>query len=132
MTSRNLFEYSWGVLSLCIAFSVWLKVVRFTILEDAEARGSCKKALAFIFRKSRWDEVSFADIIHLLAVSIVLVMALGMAFDGRYHNFQIGTLGIIAVGYFALFISGTAENENTVLEKLSGLTCLSRHFCFIA
>lgn len=122
MTSRNLFEYSWGVLSLCIAFSVWLKVVRFTILEDAEARGSMQKALAFIFRKSRWDEVSFADIIHLLAVSIVLVMALGMAFDGRYHNFQIGTLGIIAVGYFALFISGTAENENTVLEKLSGLT----------
>lgn len=70
-------------------------------------RGSMQKALAFIFRKSVGMRYLLLILIHLLAVSIVLVMALGMAFDGRYHNFQIGTLGIIAVGYFALFISGT-------------------------
>jgi len=121
LISRNLFEYAWALVCLAVAFYVWLALLRLLILEEEHTPQMMRKGIGFLMRLHPKETITFATLIHLLAVSIVLVMALGMAFDGRYHNFELGTLGIVSIGYFVFFITNGGENRNEVLEKVAGL-----------
>lgn len=78
-------------------------------------------AIGVLLRQMPWNETSKEDFLHLLAVSMTLVAAIGLTFDGRYHNFELGTLGIIAVVYAGFFATDAHFNENSVIEKMSGL-----------
>jgi len=66
-------------------------------------------------------ETFWEDVLHLFSVSIVLIMALALAFDGRYLNFELGTLGIIAVVYAVIYFSTERKELNGLMEKASGL-----------
>jgi len=48
-------------------------------------------------------------------------MALSMAFDGRYLNFEIGTLGIITAFYAIAYMATERKALNGLLEKVTGL-----------
>lgn len=121
ITSRTFFEYTWAFLCLSIALILWLKWIRFLVSEKEEPRGDMAQALLSLWRKRPWDASHMHDIVHLLAVSIVLIMAIGMAFDGRYHNFDLGTLGIIGFVYLCFMFYHKENTHNTILEKTSGL-----------
>ena len=122
LTSRTALEYLWGVVCLSVALYLWLRLVRFLILDELEQRGSMAEGVGVLLRYAKPTKASVNSLVHLLSVSIVLVMALGMAFDGRYHNFELGTLGIIAIAYFTFFITSGEETSNGILEKVAGLT----------
>lgn len=121
ITSRTGFEYAWAFLCLGVAFILWLKWIRFLITEHEEERGEMAQALRWIRREIPWEKSLFHDVVHLLAVSIVFIMAVGMAFDGRYHNFDSGTLGIISMVYLGFAIMNKVKARNALLEKTSGL-----------
>jgi len=121
ITCRNYFEYGWAIFSLLVAFALWYKLVAYIVTDEVAKRGSMSGAIGVMLRQIAWNENSKEDFLHLFAVSITLIAAIGLAFDGRYHNFEMGTLGIIALVYIAFFISDVHVNENSVLEKVSGL-----------
>ena len=121
ITSRNNFEYGWALVSLAIGFILWYKLMQYIITDEVTKRGSMGQAINVLLRKVPLSSASKEDFIHLIAVSLVLVSALGFAFDGRYRNFEVGTLGIIASVYMTFFLLNAHENENGILEKVSGL-----------
>ena len=122
LTSRSAFEYAWGIVCLALALYLWIRLIRFLILEETQERGSMAHGVGFLLRYTPMTQETIPSLIHLFSVSVVLVMALGMAFDGRYHNFELGTLGIIAGVYFIFFITNGGENTNGILEKMAGLS----------
>ncbi|MDD3344449.1 MAG: exo-beta-1,3-glucanase, partial [Sulfurospirillaceae bacterium] len=121
LTARDIFEYGWAVVCIVVSFLLWSELIRFVITEESQRRGSMNGAIAFLVRHKHWNEHTFKDLLHLLSVSLVLVMAIAMAFDGRYRDFELGTIGIIAFCYFIFFVAGVRLNENSILEKTSGL-----------
>lgn len=121
LTCRNYFEYGWAIISLIVAFALWVKLVSFIVTDETTKRGSMSGAIGVLLRQMTWSETSKEDFLHLFAVSITLMAAIGLTFDGRYHNFEIGTLGIIAVVYAGFFATDAHFNENSVIEKMSGL-----------
>lgn len=123
-TSRTLFEYVWAWIALSVAFALWVKLVLFLVTQEKVPRGNLAKAIASVFREDHTHKASVHDFLHLLAVSIALVMALGMAFDGRYHNFDIGILGIIALVYGSFSLGASDKESNGLLERMSGLVLL--------
>ncbi|MDD2384912.1 MAG: exo-beta-1,3-glucanase [Sulfurospirillaceae bacterium] len=124
LTARNVYEYGWAAVCMSISFILWLILVRFVVNGQSDRMGSMNGAIAFLLRQKKWNINTTKDLLHLVSVSVVLIMAMAMAFDGRYRDFEMGTLGIIALVYFTFFISGTHINENTILEKVSGLILL--------
>lgn len=120
-TCRNYFEYGWALLSLGVAFALWMKLTRYVITDEVNTRGSMSGAIGVMMRQMPWNERSKEDFVHLFAVSLVLISAIGLAFDGRYRNFDLGVLGVIAVVYMTFFVSAAQDNENSILEKVSGL-----------
>ncbi|MEZ7933282.1 MAG: exo-beta-1,3-glucanase [Sulfurospirillum sp.] len=121
IVSRNNLEYAWAILCLSVAFVLWLKLVRFLITEELEMRGSMARFLDVITLSAPKTETFWEDVLHLLSVSVVLVMALSLAFDGRYLNFELGTLGIIATVYAVVYVSTERQELNGLMEKTSGL-----------
>ncbi len=121
IVSRNNLEEAWAILCLCVAFLLWLKLVRFLIAEEITMRGSMARFISVITLSEPKGETFWEDVLHLLSVSIVLVMALSLAFDGRYLNFELGTLGIIAVVYAVIYFSTERKELNGLMEKASGL-----------
>ncbi len=119
--SRNLLEYGWAILCLLLAFLLWLKIVRYLISEEITMRGSMSRFMAVITLNEPKGVTFWEDLLHILSVSVVLVMALSLAFDGRYMNFQIGALGIIAFSYLIIYLSTERKELNGMLEKISGL-----------
>ena len=122
IVSRNNLEYAWAILCLSIAFLLWLKLVRFLIDEEIEMRGSMARFMSVITLSEPKSEMFWEDALHLLSVSVVLVMALALAFDGRYLNFELGTLGIIATVYAVVYFATERKELNGLMEKVSGLT----------
>ena len=61
------------------------------------------------------------DVLHALGVGIVLVMGLSMAFDGRYLNFEMGTLAIITTYYELVYVATPRNELNGLHEKVAGL-----------
>ena len=84
-------------------------------------RGSMARFLDVITLSAPKTETFWEDVLHLLSVSVVLVMALSLAFDGRYLNFELGTLGIIATVYAVVYVSTERQELNGLMEKTSGL-----------
>lgn len=121
ITARNVGEYVWGAVAIGIAFILWYELVRFIITEESSYRGSMARAIGLLMRHETWDKRSRKDMVHLIAVSGILMMAIALAFDGRYRNFELGTVGVIALVYVIFFIINVQEYENTLLEKVSGL-----------
>ena len=121
LTARNAYEYGWAAVCIGVAFIVWFELVRFIITEKSGRMGSINGAVALLLRHKKWNANAAKDLLHLLSVSLILIMALAMAFDGRYRDFEMGTVGIIALGYFVFFITNIHINENTMIEKISGL-----------
>jgi len=121
IVSRNNLEEAWAILCLSVAFLLWLKLVRFLIAEEITMRGSMARFISVITLSEPKGETFWEDVLHLLSVSIVLVMALSLAFDGRYLNFELGTLGIIAVVYAVIYFSTERKELNGLMEKASGL-----------
>jgi len=121
LTSRSVFEYAWALVCLLLAFYTWLVVLRLLILEEERRSVGMEEGIGFLMRVYPKSSATRHGLIHLLSLSIVLVMALGMAFDGRYRNFELGTLGIVSIGYFIFFITNGGKNTNGILEKVSGL-----------
>lgn len=121
IVSRNNLEEAWAILCLCVAFLLWLKLVRFLIAEEITMRGSMAHFISVITLSEPKGETFWEDVLHLFSVSIVLVMALSLAFDGRYLNFELGTLGIIAVVYAVIYFSTERRELNGLMEKASGL-----------
>lgn len=119
--SRNTLEYAWAFLCLGVSLTLFWHVMRALILEEKIPQGSMQRMLAVLTRNAPFREMIASDVWHLLSVSIVLIMALSMSFDGRYLNFEMGTLGIIAVSYIIMFFSYERKETNTLLEKVSGL-----------
>lgn len=122
LTSRTILEYFWGFACVALAFYLWLRLIRFLILEEMQERGSMAEGVGILLRYIPMTKERTSSLVHLFSVSIVLVMALGMAFDGRYHNFELGSLGLIATVYFTFFITNGGESTNGILEKIAGLT----------
>ena len=125
LVSRNLLEYVWAFVALAVAGYLWLGLLRFLILEEEYTRGRMEVGIGFLLRLQGKSDETVRSLIHLLSVSMVLVMALGMAFDGRYHNFELGTLGMISVCYFVFFVTQSGENANGIMEKVAGLSLLA-------
>ncbi|AHJ13562.1 glycoside hydrolase family 17 protein [Sulfurospirillum multivorans] len=121
IVSRNNLEEAWAILCLCVAFLLWLKLVRFLIAEEITMRGSMARFMSVITLSEPKGETFWEDVLHLCSISIVLVMALSLAFDGRYLNFELGTLGIIAVVYAVIYFSTERKELNGLMEKASGL-----------
>ena len=121
IVSRNNLEDAWAILCLSIAFILWLKLVRFLITEEIEMRGSMARFLSVITLSEPKEEYFWEDALHLLSVSVVLIMALSLAFDGRYLNFELGTLGIIASVYGVVYLTTERTEINGLMEKVSGL-----------
>lgn len=121
IVSRNELEYAWAILCLSVAVILWLKLVRFLITDEITMRGSMASFIDVITLSEPKGETFWEDVLHLLSVSIVLVMALSLAFDGRYLNFELGTLGIIAAVYVVIYVSTERKELNGLLEKTSGL-----------
>jgi exo-beta-1,3-glucanase (GH17 family) len=121
-TARSLYETMWALLCLSVAFFWWYKFIRGLITEEKEPHGNLARAIALLFRHSSWQvQHSLNDIFHLLAVSIMLIMALGMAFDGRYHNFDMGIVSILAISYTGRLFHVHEKESNGLLERTSGL-----------
>lgn len=121
IVSRNNLEYAWAILCLSIALILWLKLVRFLIDEEITMRGSMDRFMSVITLSEPKSEMFWEDTLHLLSVSVVLVMALALAFDGRYLNFELGTLGIIATVYAVVYFVTERKELNGLMEKISGL-----------
>jgi len=121
IVSRNNLEEAWAILCLSVAFLLWLKLVRFLIAEEITMRGSMARFMSVITLSEPKGETFWEDVLHLFSVSIVLIMALALAFDGRYLNFELGTLGIIAVVYAVIYFSTERKELNGLMEKASGL-----------
>ena len=121
IVSRNELEYAWAILCLSVAFLLWLKLVRFLITEEISMRGSMARFIDVITLSVAKGESFWEDVLHLFSVSIVLVMALALAFDGRYLNFELGTLGIITVVYAVVYFATERKELNGLMEKTSGL-----------
>ena len=121
IVSRNELEYAWAILCLSVAFLLWLKLVRFLITEEISMRGSMARFIDVITLSVAKGETFWEDVLHLISVSIVLIMALALAFDGRYLNFEIGTLGIIATVYAVVYFATERKELNGLMEKTSGL-----------
>jgi exo-beta-1,3-glucanase (GH17 family) len=119
--SRNALEYGWAFLCLGTAFALFWQVIRALILEEKIPQGSMQRLVGVVTRNVPLSELIVNDVLHSLSVSIALVMTLSLAFDGRYLNFEMGTLGIIAVSYLIMFFSYERKEANTLLEKVSGL-----------
>jgi len=120
--SRTILEYFWGFACVALAFYLWLHLIRFLILEEMQERGSMAEGVGILLRYIPMTKERTSSLVHLFSVSIVLIMALGMAFDGRYHNFEVGSLGLIAAVYFTFFITSGGDTTNGILEKIAGLT----------
>lgn len=131
LTSRTVLEYFWGFSCVAIAFYLWLRLIRFLILEEMVDRGSMAEGVGILLRYIPMTQERIASLVHLFSVSIVLVMALGMAFDGRYHNFELGSLGLVSVVYFTFFITHGGKNSNGILEKIAGLTLFICALCVL-
>jgi len=125
LISRSFLEYVWAFVALAVAGYLWLGLLRFLILEEEYTRGRMEVGIGFLLRLQGKSDETVRSLIHLLSVSMVLVMALGMAFDGRYHNFELGTLGIISVCYFVFFVTQSGDNANGIVEKVAGLSLLA-------
>lgn len=121
IVSRNNLEEAWAILCLSVAFLLWLKLVRFLIAEEITMRGSMARFMGVITLSEPKGETFWEDVLHLCSISIVLVMALSLTFDGRYLNFELGTLGIIAVVYAVIYFSTERKELNGLMEKASGL-----------
>jgi len=121
MVSRNMLEYGWAVLCLGVALIWWLKLIRYQISEKLSLSGSMHNTMAIFTLQAPLRARFMEDFLHLITVSIVLVMGLALAFDGRYRNFELGTLGIIAVTYLVMFFASERREHNGLLEKVSGL-----------
>ncbi|AOO65823.1 exo-beta-1,3-glucanase [Sulfurospirillum halorespirans] len=121
IVSRNNLEEAWAILCLSVAFLLWLKLVRFLIAEEITMRGSMARFISVITLSEPKGETFWEDVLHLFSISIVLVMTLSLAFDGRYLNFELGTLGIIAVVYAVIYFSTERKELNGLMEKASGL-----------
>ncbi|AFL69023.1 exo-beta-1,3-glucanase [Sulfurospirillum barnesii] len=121
IVSRNTLEYVWAIICLSVAFILWLKLVQFLITEEISLRGSMARFMNVITLGEPKAETFWEDALHLLSVSIVLIMALSLAFDGRYLNFELGTLAIIAITYAVAYVSTERLELNGLMEKVSGL-----------
>jgi len=122
LTARSFFEYAWALLCLGLAFFWWFKLIRALITEEKASHGNLGRAISLIFRQSQWQaDRSLHDIAHLLAVSVMLIMALGMAFDGRYHNFDLGIVSMLALSYMGRALYAHDKESNGLLERTSGL-----------
>jgi len=122
MVSRNALEYGWAVLCLGVALIWWLKLIRYQVSEKLSLPGSMHNAMAIFTLQAPVRKHSLEDLLHLISVSIVLIMGLALAFDGRYRNFELGTLGIIVITYFVMFFASERKEANGLLEKVSGLS----------
>jgi len=122
LTSRGALEYAWGFVCLALSLYWWIRLIRFLILEEMLERGSMAQGVGVLLRYTTMSKAHIPSLVHLLSVSVVLVMALGMAFDGRYHNFELGTLGVLTAAYFTFFITHCGEKTNGILEKIAGLS----------
>ena len=121
IVSRNNLEYAWAILCLGVALILWLKLVRYLISEEITMRGSMARFISVMTLSEPKGDYFWEDVLHLFSVSIVLVMALSLAFDGRYLNFELGTLGIIATTYAVIYFTTERMELNGLMEKTSGL-----------
>ena len=121
IVSRNNLEYAWAILCLSIALILWLKLVRYLISEEMTMQGSMARFMSVITLSEPKSDMFWEDVLHLLSVSVVLIMALSLAFDGRYLNFELGTLGIIATVYVVVYFVTERKDLNGLMEKVSGL-----------
>jgi len=131
MVSRNVLEYGWAILCLGVAFLWWLKLIRYQVSETVSSPGSMHNALAVFTLQAPLKAHFLEDFLHLMTVSIVLIMALALAFDGRYLNFEMGTIGIIAITYLVLFFATERKEHNGLLEKVSGLALFISAFAVL-
>ncbi len=122
IVSRNTLEYVWAIVCLSVAFILWLKVVQYVMTDEISMRGSMMRCMQVITLSAPKGEVFWEDVLHLLSVSIVLIMALSLAFDGRYLNFELGVLAIIAMSYALSYMSTERLALNGMMEKVSGLS----------
>lgn len=121
IVSRNTLEYAWAIVCLGIALILWLKLVQFLITEEISFHGSMARFMQVITLGAPKGELFWEDALHLFSVSIVLIMALSLAFDGRYLNFELGTLALIAITYAVIYVSTERSLLNGLMEKVSGL-----------
>lgn len=126
--SRNTLEVIWAVVCLSVALVLWLKLVRYLISEEIGVRGSMARFISVVTLQEPKGDAFWEDALHLLSVSVVLVMALSLAFDGRYVNFELGTLGLISVVYAVVYFTTESMEPNGLMEKVSGLALLLSAF----
>lgn len=115
----NLFQHTTGALTLGVALVLWLQVVGFVATKRAPSTPSMHKAIGVLTRALAPQMATKEDFVHLLAVSLVLMGAIRLAWDGRYLDFELGTFGIIAFAY-AVFFKTTTTFAPSRLEKISG------------
>ena len=123
-TARTLFEGAWAVMTLIVAWVLWMRLLRFMAENRYEPYGNLAHAIALLLNQTTpYDGVSKGiHLLHLLSITLVLIIGLGMAFDGRYHNFDIGILGIIAFFYAMVSFKNKGMPQSyTNLEHISGL-----------
>ena len=121
ITARNAFEYGWAILCLGLSFALWLKIIRYLVNDEVSIRGSMYEAIEMLTFQTPWKPTLKEHLLHLLAISVVLVMALSLAFDGRYLNFELGTLSIITVSYLIVYVGADQSNANGAMEKTTGI-----------
>ena len=120
--SRDKIEYSWAILCLALALILWLKIVRYVVLGEIKMQGEMSRLSASLTLSEPFRARFFDDLLHTLSVSVVLIMAVSMAFNGRYLNFELGTLCIIAAFYAIAYVATERKELNGVMEKVIGLT----------
>lgn len=86
--SRNTLEVIWAILCLGLALILWLKIVRYVITEEMVS-GTYDRLMSVVTLSEPFQKSFFGDLLHTLSSGVALVMALSMAFDGRYLNFEI-------------------------------------------
>ena len=122
MVSRNTLEVVWAILCLGLALILWLKIVRYVMTEEMVFPARMSRLMSVVTLSEPFQKSFFAhDLLHTLSSGVALVMALSMAFDGRYLNFEIGTLGIITAFYAIAYVTTDRKALNGLLEKVTGL-----------
>ncbi len=125
-TARTFFEYIWAGASLVVAWLLWMRLIRFIATNHYEPYGNLAQAIGFLLRQG--TPFSWVNFVHFISITMALIVALGMAFDGRYHNFDIGILGIMALFYATVAFKtvGTMSQytQDNTLEYMSGLVLL--------
>lgn len=119
--SRNVLEYGWALMCIGVAFLLWVQSVRYAITDEITPRRTMADAIAVLTLNEPLSREFWKDVLHLIAVSIVLVMALSLAFDGRYLNFELGTLSLIVLAYTIKHVSLEQHDGIHIMEKVSGL-----------